>query len=71
MRRRHLAALIVPAAALALAAPALAAGPVMPPGIPDTEENNMLYELWFSDTPTAWSPQGTLVADSIPGRISS
>lgn len=36
----------------------------MPPGIPDTEENNMLYELWFSDTPTAWSPQGTLVADS-------
>ncbi len=64
MRRRIFALVSAPALMLGLAAPALAIGPVMPPTIPDTETNRFLYQLWFSDTPAAWVPQGEIVADS-------
>ncbi len=64
MRSRHFAALLAPAAVLALAAPALASGPVLPPDFPNPEQNSYLYTLFFSATPTEWSPQGTVVADS-------
>ncbi len=64
MRRRILALISAPALALGLAAPALATGPVMPPAIPNTPENQFLYELWFGPTNPEWAPQGTIVADS-------
>ncbi len=52
------------ALAVGIAGPALAAGPVMPPSIPDTQENREYYELIFSETDPNWAPQGTIVADS-------
>lgn len=64
MRRTRAFTLIAPIAALGLAAPALAAGPVMPPAIPDTPNNQFLYQLWFGPTNPGWSPEGTIVADS-------
>lgn len=64
MRRKLIALLAAPALVIGFAAPALATGPVMPPTIPDTQENRNLYDLWFSETPANWVPQGTIVADS-------
>lgn len=64
MRRHIIALLSAPALVLGLAAPAMATGPVMPPTVPDTENNRYLYQLWFADTPAAWVPRGEIVADS-------
>jgi hypothetical protein len=63
-RRRIIAMTSAAVIGLGLAAPALAAGPVMPPSIPDTPGNQFLYDLWFGPTPPGWEPQGTIVADS-------
>lgn len=65
MSRRRIVALTSSVAlAVGLAGPALAAGPVMPPSIPDTEYNRIYYEMVFSETDPNWAPQGTVVADS-------
>ena len=64
MKKSSIAALIAPLAAIALAGPALAAGPVMPPTIPDTPDNQFFYNMWFGPTNPEWVPQGTIVADS-------
>lgn len=64
MRRKIIALVSAPALALGLAAPALAAGPVIPPSIPDNPETEYFYDLWFGPTDPDWEPQGTVVADS-------
>jgi len=64
MRRKVAALLCASALVLGLAAPALATGPALPPSIPNTPENQFLYELWFGPTNPDWMPQGTIVADS-------
>ena len=51
-------------AVLGLAVPAAAGGSKLPPAIPDTPVNEFLYDLWFSPTPSAWLPTGTIVVDS-------
>jgi len=64
MRNRRLFAFLAPIAALGLATPALATGPVMPPTIPDTPGNQFLYDMWFGAPDPEWTPQGSVVADS-------
>lgn len=64
MRRTRAFTLIAPIAALALATPAFAVGPVIPPSIPDNPSTEYFYDLWFGPTDPDWVPQGTVVADS-------
>lgn len=64
MKRRILTAFLAPIAVLGLSAPVLAAGPVLPPSIPDTPDNQFFYDLWFGPTNPGWSPEGAIVADS-------
>lgn len=63
-RRRIATTSIAFIAALGLAVPALAVGPVPPPTIPDTPEARFYYEMLFGPTNPEWVPQGTIVADS-------
>lgn len=63
-RRRIATTSIASIAALGLALPALAVGPVPPPTIPDTPEARFYYEMLFGPTNPEWVPQGTIVADS-------
>ena len=62
--RRGSVLFLTAVAVLGLAVPAAAGGSKLPPAIPDTPVNEFLYDMWFSPTPSAWLPTGTIVADS-------
>jgi len=62
--RRGPALVFAAIAALGLAVPAVAEESALPPSIPDTPANQFWYSMWFSATPSDWTPSGTIVVDS-------
>jgi hypothetical protein len=62
--RRGPALVFAAIAALGLAVPAVADESALPPSIPDTPANQFWYSMWFSATPSDWTPSGTIVVDS-------
>ena len=62
--RKPLIALVASVVVLGAVSPAFGAGPVLPPSIPDTPENEYYYDLWFGAPPAGSTPSGRVVADS-------
>jgi len=62
--RKSLIAFVGSVLVLGAVSPAFGAGPVLPPTIPDTPDNEYYYDLWFGAPPAGSTPSGRVVADS-------